>query len=177
MARIDLYQLDEFNDDFSPNVVGGDIPVWDAITNNGQFTPKNIWEIIFGQYYYHYKGTNVTSTNSPSPAFTLHETYTTPDTLPAGTYRIACFFVFSTANTQSAVEAYLTANGTNLCDQNFIEAGSIAADGTRQIAGSTFFFHTLASPAALTVNLYVARAGSPGQVTAYGNNLEIMRIS
>lgn len=175
MARIDLYQLDEFDNDFAPNKANLDLPMWDGANN--QFTPKNIWEILFGNYYYRYKGTNVTQTNTTSPNFTLHETYTTPVSLVPGTYRIACFFVFSTASTQSAVEAYITANGTNLCDQNFVEAGSIAGDGTRQIAGSTFFYYTLATSTPLTLGLYIARAGNPGNVTAYGANFEIMRIS
>lgn len=93
MSRIDLYQLDDFNDDFAPNKVDGSVPVWDGV--NSRFKPLPYPTGVFGTEFQKFESQGLTVTSSTS---FINKISGTTSVLPVGTYRAVISFNWNSSS-------------------------------------------------------------------------------
>jgi len=156
MARIDLYQLDDFADDFAPNKVDGSLPVWDGA--NSRFKPLPYITSTFSPVVY--RNENATPSSTSSTSFISRHSYTSPS-VPAGTYKITYGFVYKTAAATTYLEVNTKENSVNLQTPDFKEGQANAAAAHRLSS----VLVTVATARALSLEMTYKKTGGTGGQT------------
>ena len=172
MAKIDLYQLDDFNDDFAPNRVDRSIPMWDG--QNNQFTPKYFGKAPhFGEEFQYFQTTDDVSTNGKEP-----QTYFSWNTsvLPVGMYVVFTQICWRTSNVSSLLILDLLKNDVSLFDHPQVESVSSNNNSVRSYVNGEGLFE-VTTPAVVNFKVKHAREGSSGTVYLYNGYIRVFRIS
>jgi hypothetical protein len=166
MARIDLYQLDDFADDFAPNKVDGSVPLWDGV--NEQFTPSTSMP---NKVLYHNQPTDVSTTGT---TFVTQHTHTFT-ALPAGLYKLSWMFTFWTSSGSSMLEVRVRAGSTDLYPVNFYESNGSSSSNFRGIRNAWQYYNHAGGD--LTMTLELRRQESFfGTVYVVDSTFEAMKI-
>lgn len=172
MARIDLHQLDEFNNQFVTNVEHGDVPVWDANTNNGEFKPVPFQGVFGTEFYTYYDDTEVSTT---SDVYQDYFDITTPS-LPAGDYLLLVQVVWRTSNARSLLELRLLKDTVELFDIHQVESSASTDVLVRKYVNGEGVF-TQASDGTVQFQLQYRRQSAVGSLYVFSAYLRLFRIS
>jgi len=165
MAKIDLYQLDEFDQDFAVNKVDGSVPVWDG--TNSQFTPSTSMP---PKVLSHNEPTDVSTTGT---TFLTQHSYTFAS-LPAGTYKLSWMFTFRTSKENTMLEVRVRAGGVDLYPINFYESNMNEQVDFRGIRTAwQYYVHAGGN---LTMTLELRRQQQSGTVYVEDSTFEAMKI-
>jgi hypothetical protein len=164
MSRIDLYQLDEFNNDFAPNKLDGDVPMWDGA--NSQFKPV----VRFGNSYL---STCVeTPISTSSTTFQQAAVLTTP-VLPIGTYAIFFCGLIQTGNTSASIELRIRENELSLLPVNI----QVSTTNASEAAPVTCMCEKeITTARALSLDVFFRRQGANQPVTVLGSRFVVYRV-
>jgi hypothetical protein len=167
MSRIDLFQLDEFNDDFAVNRVADSVPVWDG--PNNRFKPLP-YPTGFSPVFY--RNENAVSSGTSSTTFVSRHTYTSPS-VPAGTYKITYGVIFKTPSASAYLVVNTKENSVDLHTPDFQETTAAAAANAWRTWTAVV---TVATARALSFNMTYRRQGGSGTVTIDRSFFVIERV-
>lgn len=165
MARIDLYQLDDFNDNFAPNKRNGDVAMWSTTSN--EFVPI----ARFGNHYYRNRKDTPFSTSSTG--FQIAHEYETPNVVPVGLYHVYWYGLLQTGNNQATIEAEVRENNVRLLTNNIQIA-------TRNLSENWAVMFTtsieVVTERKLLFDVYIRRNGASQLVYATESQFEVYQI-
>lgn len=172
MARIDLYQLDEFDQDFAPNKVARSVPMWDSVNN--QFTPAYLSKSQhFGEEFQYTHTTTDVETTTTTPAIYLE--WNTAS-LPIGTYLLFVQVSWRTSNNSTLLAMDLLKDGVSLFDHPQVASvGSNNNDVRAYVNGEGIF--TVTTPGVVNFKINYSRKGATGTVYIFSGYIRIFRIS
>lgn len=174
MARIDLHQLDEFNNQFVQAVQDGDVPAWDADTNNGEFVPRYLGQAQrFGENFQFQL--NTTDIESSLTTFQDYIDWTTTS-LPVGTYQLFVQVAWDTNNTNALLELQVLQDGVNIFPDNQVSASASTKPEVREyVLGIGQVQVTTEGP--IRLQLQYKRSGSNGKLKIFNGYMQLYRIS
>lgn len=172
MSRIDLYQLDDFNEDFAPNRFDMAVPVWDE--TGGQFKPVRFPKSpFFGDEYQFTASQTDVATSSTVPQIYLNWNTTV---LPAGQYELFVQICWSTRNVTSSLEMDLLRNDVSLFDDKQNDSTANNSPEARSYVNGLAIIE-VAAPASLNLKLTYRRLGSTQTVYIWNGLIRLFRIS
>jgi len=172
MSRIDLYQLDEFNNDFVVNKGFRSVPMWDTASN--QFTPVYLGKAqSFGEEF-QYVQTTVDVETTSTQAETYIDWNTAP--LPAGTYLVLAQVCWRTSNNSTLLAMDLLRDGVSLFDHPQVEASGSNSNLVRSYVSGEGLF-TVVTHGPVNFKLTYRREGATGTVYLFNGYIRIYRVS
>jgi hypothetical protein len=165
MSRIDLYQLDDFNENFAPNRKHGDIPMWDD--TNGEFVPI----VRFGNNFFSECVDTPISTSGTQ--FITAISATTPE-VPIGKYSVTYCGLVGLSGGNARMEIRPLENNQSLLPVNL----QVAAASTDEVWPINCLCEVdVVAPRPISVVVSFRRQGANQTVTVYASRVRVYRIA